>query len=111
MERHAHRRRVTPRGGAPLWFWAFRVASASLGAMGRDPIAIPRLSIGVLVKALPRLWGRDVMLYTGGVSFFIMLAIFPAVAIAMGLYSLFANPEVAAAQAEYLARLAPSPAD
>src|SRR5438128_1707383 len=79
--------------------------------MSRDPIAILRLWLGVLFKALTRLWGRDVMLYTGGVSFFIMLAIFPAVAIAMGLYSLFANPELAAAQAEYLARLAPSPAD
>jgi membrane protein len=79
--------------------------------MSRDPVAILRLSIGVLLKALTRLWGRDVMLYTGGVSFFVMLAIFPAVAIAMGLYSLLANPELVAAQAEYLARLAPAPAD
>jgi membrane protein len=79
--------------------------------MSRDPPAVVRLSIGIVFKALTRLWGRDVMLYTGGVSFFVMLAIFPAVAIAMGLYSLFADPQLVAAQAEYLARLAPAPAD
>jgi membrane protein len=79
--------------------------------MSRNLLALVPLSIGVLLKALTRLWGRDVMLYTGGVSFFVMLAIFPAVAIAMGAYSLFADPALVAAQAEYLAKLAPSPAD
>lgn len=79
--------------------------------MSRNLLALLPLSAGILVKALTRLWGRDVMLYTGGVSFFVMLAIFPAVAIAMGLYSIFADPALVAAQAEYLARLAPAPAD
>jgi membrane protein len=54
-----------------------------------------------------RLWGRDVMLYTGGVSFFVMLAIFPALAILIGLYSLFTSPEQAAAQGELISGLLP----
>src|SRR3954469_7208675 len=59
-------------------------------------------------KALLRLWGRDVMLYTGGVSFFALLAVFPAIAILIGLYSLLATPQQAADQAEIIARLMPS---
>jgi len=38
------------------------------------------------VKAFGRSWGRDVMLYTGGVSFFALLAVFPAIAILIGFY-------------------------
>ena len=37
-------------------------------------------------RAFARSWGRDVMLYTGGVSFFALLAVFPAIAILIGLY-------------------------
>jgi membrane protein len=64
----------------------------------------------VIGKALSRLWGRDVMLYTGGVSFFIMLAIFPALAILMGLYSLLSDPARVAEQGEALARVMPAAA-
>ena len=35
----------------------------------------------MLGLALSRLWGRDVMLYVGGVSFFALLAVFPGLAI------------------------------
>ena len=38
------------------------------------------------VRAFARSWGRDVMLYTGGVSFFALLALFPAIAILIGFY-------------------------
>ncbi len=38
------------------------------------------------VRAFTRSWGRDVMLYTGGVSFFALLAVFPAIAILIGFY-------------------------
>jgi membrane protein len=69
-----------------------------------------RLALTVLGRALSRLWGRDVMLYTGGVSFFAMLAIFPAIAIAMGLYSLLSDPGRVAEQGEALARLMPAAA-
>jgi membrane protein len=75
-----------------------------------DPVHVAGVVLTVLGKALSRLWGRDVMLYTGGVSFFIMLAIFPAIAIVMGLYSLLSDPARVAAQGEAIARLAPDAA-
>jgi membrane protein len=62
----------------------------------------------VLGRALTRLWGRDVMLYTGGVSFFVMLAIFPALAILIGLYSLLADPAQAAREGQLLSTLIPA---
>jgi len=58
-------------------------------------------------KALTRLWGRDVMLYTGGVSFFSLLAIFPALAILITLYSLLSDPAQAAREGEILAGVIP----
>lgn len=66
-----------------------------------------RVVIRTLLRALVRLWGRDVMLFTGGVSFFVMLAIFPALAILVGLFSLLADPAQAAQEGEALARLMP----
>jgi len=72
-----------------------------------DPIHAVRVVVQTLIRALVRLWGRDVMLFTGGVSFFIMLAIFPALAILVGLYSLIADPAQAAREGEALARLMP----
>lgn len=80
------------------------------GAAQWDPLHWLRLGLKTLGKALTRLWGRDVMLYTGGVSFFVMLAIFPALAIVIGLYSLLSDPATAAAQGAYLARLVPDAA-
>jgi membrane protein len=62
----------------------------------------------VLGLALQRLWGRDVMLYVGGVSFFVLLAVFPGLAILIGLFSLLLTPEQAAFQADKLAFLMPS---
>ncbi len=75
-----------------------------------DPVHGLRVILTVLGKALSRLWGRDVMLYTGGVSFFIMLAIFPAIAIVMGLYGLLADPAQVARQGEAMARIMPDAA-
>ncbi len=75
-----------------------------------DPAHWIRVGLGVTARALKRMWGRDVMLYTGGVSFFVMLAIFPALAIAMGLYSLLTDPAQIAAQGELVARLMPTAA-
>ncbi|WP_297801671.1 YihY/virulence factor BrkB family protein [uncultured Brevundimonas sp.] len=40
----------------------------------------------LLARAISRSWGRDVMLYTGGVTFFALLAMFPAIAILIGFY-------------------------
>lgn len=72
-----------------------------------DPTHWGRRALQTLGKALVRLWGRDVMLYVGGVSFFIMLAVFPGLAILIGLYGLLADPARAAAEAEVVTRLMP----
>lgn len=61
----------------------------------------------VLQKAARRLWGRDVMLYVGGVSFFALLAVFPAISLMMGLYSIIFTPEQAHAQAQALSVIMP----
>jgi membrane protein len=66
-----------------------------------------RAGLGALRRALGRLWGRDVMLYTGGVSFYAMLAGFPALAILVSVYGLLSTPQEAARQAEALAALLP----
>jgi membrane protein len=72
-----------------------------------DPLHALRVVVRTLIRALVRLWGRDVMLFTGGVSFFIMLAIFPGLAILVGLYSLLADPAQAVREGEALSRLMP----
>lgn len=81
-----------------------------LRAIDWDPTHWVRTGLRIVGKALTRLWGRDVMLYTGGVSFFAMLAIFPALAILMGAYSLVADPAQAAIQGERIARVMPDAA-
>jgi membrane protein len=48
------------------------------------------------------------MLYVGGVSFFSLLAVFPGLALAIGLYGLFLSPEKAAETAEQLTRAMPA---
>jgi membrane protein len=61
----------------------------------------------ILHRAFWRAWGRDVMLYTGGVSFFALLAVFPALALLIALYRLCFNADQATLQAERLARIIP----
>ncbi|WP_421933596.1 YihY/virulence factor BrkB family protein [Phenylobacterium sp.] len=78
-----------------------------LRAIDWDPLHWLRRTLTVNGKALTRLWGRDVMLYVGGVSFFVLLAVFPGLAIMVGIYSFFADASQAANQAEMLARLMP----
>lgn len=72
-----------------------------------DPLHLTREGLQVLGKALSRMWGRDVMLYTGGVSFFVMLAVFPGLAIAIGIYSLLTDPAQVAQQMEGLVDVIP----
>lgn len=79
-----------------------------LRAMPWDPLYWSRVTLQTLGRALTRLWGRDVMLYVGGVSFFSMLAIFPALAILVTVYSLVADPNQAASQVEAFSRLIPA---
>jgi membrane protein len=81
-----------------------------LRARDFDPLLYLRIGLTVLGKALTRLWGRDVMLYNGGVSFFVMLAIFPAIAIVMGVYSVLADPALVAQQGRAIAQVMPDAA-
>lgn len=59
------------------------------------------------VKAFARSWGRDVMLYTGGVSFFALLAVFPAIAILIGFYKVVLSIGQVSEQAAALADVMP----
>ncbi len=59
------------------------------------------------VKAFARSWGRDVMLYTGGVSFFALLAVFPAIAILIGFYKAVLSIGQVSEQAAALADVMP----
>ena len=58
-------------------------------------------------RAFARSWGRDVMLYTGGVSFFALLAVFPAIAILIGFYKMVLTMGDAGAQAVAMADMLP----
>ncbi len=68
-------------------------------------IVLPVLAI--LRRAFWRAWGRDVMLYTGGVSFFALLAVFPALALLISAYRLLFTADQATHQAARLARILP----
>src|SRR5690606_39903423 len=61
-------------------------------------------------RAFGRSWGRDVMLYTGGVSFFALLALFPAIAILIGFYKAVLTIGQVSEQAAALADVIPSAA-
>lgn len=67
------------------------------------PLSLGRLA----VRAFTRSWGRDVMLYTGGVSFFALLAVFPAIAILIGFYKAVLSIGQVSEQATALADVVP----
>jgi membrane protein len=76
-----------------------------------NPItAQPRLLLRLMARAFSRSWGRDVMLYTGGVSFFALLALFPAIAILIGFYKAVLSIGQVSEQAAALADVIPSAA-
>jgi len=70
---------------------------------GLSPLFWGRLA----VRAFTRSWGRDVMLYTGGVSFFALLAVFPAIAILIGFYKAVLTISQVSEQAAALADVLP----
>jgi len=76
-------------------------------SFGRRVARVGLRSGQLLWRALVRLWGRDVMLYVGGVSFFALLAVFPALALLLGFYGMVYTPAEAQAQAEGLSHLLP----
>ena len=78
-----------------------------MGVAGKDRGRSRPSCLQIVGRAGRRAWGRDVMLYTGGVSFFALLAVFPTLALLIAAYRLFAKPELATAQAEALSRILP----
>lgn len=76
----------------------------------RSVLKAPGFWGGLAVRAFTRSWGRDVMLYTGGVSFFALLAVFPAIAILIGFYKLGLSINEVSAQAAALSDLLPQAA-
>lgn len=77
--------------------------------MSRDAVDYTSLAFWTRLsgRAFARSWGRDVMLYTGGVSFFALLAVFPAIAILIGFYKVVLTTGQATAQAAALAEALP----
>ena len=73
-------------------------------------LTAPKFWGALAVRAFTRSWGRDVMLYTGGVSFFALLAVFPAIAILIGFYKLGLSINEVSAQAAALSDLLPNAA-
>lgn len=65
------------------------------------------VAVRLIGRSLSRMWGRDVMLYTGGVSFFALLAGFPAIAILLGVLRLLLSPARAAEHIDALVELMP----
>ncbi|WP_346427339.1 YihY/virulence factor BrkB family protein [Caulobacter sp. 17J65-9] len=79
-----------------------------MAIVSRERAQAGRRWLGVVGRALGRLWGRDVMLYVGGVSFFALLAVFPAMVLLIGLYSQIFTPAQAADQAAALSHIVPA---
>ena len=77
--------------------------TTDIGVAELSPAFWGRLS----VRAFTRSWGRDVMLYTGGVSFFALLAVFPAIAILIGFYKAVLSIGQVSEQAVALADMLP----
>jgi len=103
-----------PRCRIALWMKAR--AAAGTGLQAKSDIeaaarwATPLLWGRLSVKAFTRSWGRDVMLYTGGVSFFALLAVFPAIAILIGFYKAVLSIGQVSEQAAALADVMPAAA-
>ena len=73
----------------------------------RPDRATPGYWLRLSGRAFTRSWGRDVMLYTGGVSFFALLAVFPAIAILIGFYKAVLSIGQVGEQAAALADVMP----
>lgn len=76
-----------------------------------DAISKPnrkRAAVMIVIAAISRAMGRDVMLFAGGASFFGMLALFPAIALAMSVYGLVFSIADAESQFARFAEIMPA---
>lgn len=72
-----------------------------------DPKDWAAAALRVAGRAWRRTQNRSAALYVGGVCFYALLAIFPALALMIGVYSIMFTPEQAADQAVAISRLMP----
>ena len=72
-----------------------------------DPTHWALGALKVAVRSWRRSQNRSASLYVGGVCFYALLAVFPALAILIGVYSLMLTPHQAQAQAEAFSHLMP----
>src|SRR5579875_918929 len=79
----------------------------SLTRIDYDPTHWALGVLRVAVRSWRRTQNRSAALYVGGVCFYALLAVFPALAIVIGVYSLMLTPHQAEAQAEFVSRLMP----
>ncbi len=79
------------------------------------PASPPSFSVGlvfrIIVRAVSRFMGRDIMLFAGGVSYFGLLAVFPALIVGVAVYGALTSPAEAEAQVAALARILPTDAN
>ena len=81
-----------PRGSAPprAGVSPLRAPAALRAPSPEQTLTFVRAAALLARRSFLRIWGRDCMLYTGGVSFFALLAVFPALTILVSLFSLLA---------------------
>lgn len=82
--------------------------SSAKGRRRRQARSLGWFGVRLGWRAWKRTQGRDMMLFNAGVSFFAILAAFPALSIAVSLYGLIATPQMASDQAQVVERLMPA---
>ena len=76
-------------------------------ASPKETLTVVRASALLARRSFLRIWGRDCMLYTGGVSFFALLAVFPGLTILVSLFSLLEPTSRVARLGDMLVNLMP----
>jgi membrane protein len=105
-----------PRASRPIWRRIQDAVDDGLRRFGRwmrwaefdyHPKDWPGAVVRVAGRAWRRSQNRNAALYVGGVCFYALLAVFPALAILIGVYSIMFTPDQAAVQAAAFSRLMP----
>jgi membrane protein len=84
--------------------------ASSPGGLAADATAPgPRLGwVGVIRRTFDNIYEHRLLSIAGGVSFFALFALFPAIAALVAVYSLFADPNAIAAHLQTLSKVVPS---
>ncbi len=93
-----------------IWLWMKRLLSPIRHLRRLSAILAGWPVVGVIVRAVRRTMAREVMLFAGGVSFFTLLALFPAIAVIASVYGLMFSIDDAQAQIARFAGILPQSA-